>query len=234
MAKTKKQSTDSGIELIENPEQLVSKTEAFFNEKKNRTLVFGIGGVIGLAVVAFLAYNWFISTKNQEAQDEMFQAVYYFESDSLGLALNGDGNSLGFLDIVQDYSGTAAANLSGFYIGAIYMKLADYDNAIRYLKKYSSDDVLIQARAYALIGDAYMELDDFSSAADNFAKAANHKPNAEFSPVYLAKQALAYEKSGKLKEAAATYNTIIEKYMKSTLLQEAQKQKARLEGLIQN
>jgi hypothetical protein len=42
----------------------------------------------------------------------MFQAVYYFEADSLDKALNGDGNNLGFLEIIDEYSVTDAANLA--------------------------------------------------------------------------------------------------------------------------
>lgn len=234
MAKTKNKTENTGIDLIEKPEEILSKTEEFFSDKKNKTLVFGLGGIIAFLIVGFMSYSWYISTQNKEAQEEMFQAVYYFEKDSLGLALNGDGNNYGFLDIIQQYSGTSAANLSNFYVGAIYMKLADFDNAIRYLKNYSSDDILIQGRAFSLIGDAYMELDDFENAIGAYQKAADYKTNAEFTPVYLGKLALAQEKAGKLKDASDSYTIIIEKYVKSSLVQEAQKQKARVEGLIQD
>ena len=111
MAKTKKKESE-GLDLIENPDAIVSKTEEFFNDKKNQNTVFGIVGVIAVILLAYLGYNYYISSRNTEAQEEMFQAVYYFEADSLGKALNGDGNNYGFLDITDLYSGTKAANLS--------------------------------------------------------------------------------------------------------------------------
>ena len=231
MAKSKNKES-KGLDLIENPEVLISKTEAFFNDKKNQNIVFTSIGIASLVLLAFLGFSYLSKNKNAEAQEEMFQAVYYFEADSIGLALNGDGNNYGFLDIVSLYSGTDAASLSNFYIGSIYLRLKDFNNAIRYLNDFSSNDFLLQARAYSLIGDAHMELDDFENASNYFKKAALYKPNKEFSPYYLNKYALALELKGDLKESITTHDKIINEYSASVLLQEAQKQKARLEGLI--
>ncbi len=232
MAKTKQKKTDEGIEFIENPDAIVSKTEEFFNNNKNKNIVFGVGGFIALLVAAFIFYKNYQNTQNQEAQEEMFQAVYYFEADSLGRALNGDGNNYGFLDIVDLYSGTEAANLANFYIGATYLRLTDYENAVRYLDRYSSNDILIQSRAYSLAGDAYMELEDFENAISKYKQAVGHKPNKEFTPTYLKKLAIAYEENGDLKNAAETYGKIVADYFDSPLYDEAKKHKARLEGLI--
>lgn len=227
MAKTKKQ--EEGI--LENPDVLVSRTETFFNNKRNRNLVFGIGGVLAAIVAGFLIYTIYITNKDKEAQQEMFQAVYYFEADSLGRALNGDGINYGFLQIIEDYSGTGAANLSNFYAGATYMKLGDFGSAIRYLKAFGSDDFLLQARAYSLIGDAYMEDGDFQAAVDYYQQAVDYKPNKEFTPVYLQKLAIAREAKGDFQAAAKAYGVIVDQYFNSSLFQEAKKQKARLEGL---
>ena len=234
MAKTKKQSKSHGADLLENPDAIVSRTEEFFTDKKNQTLVFGIGGAIALLVAAFMAYTYYINSRNDEAQIEMFQAIYFFEADSLGKALNGDGNNFGFLDIADIYAGTDAANISSFYAGAIYMRLGDYENAIRYLDDFSSSDMLVQARAYSLIGDANMELDDFAAAVKAYKKASNYKENKEFTPIYLGKLALAYEKQGKYADAAAAYDKIVTDFVTSSYYQEALKQKARLEGLALN
>ena len=231
MAKSKKKES-KGFDLIENPEVIISKTEVFFNNKKNQNIVFISIGIASLVLLVFLGFSYLMKNKNTEAQEEMFQAVYYFESDSIGLALNGDGNNYGFLDIISLYSGTDAANLSNFYVGAIYLRLKDFNNSIRYLNDFTSNDFLLQARAYALIGDAHMELDDFEKASNYFKKAALHNSNKDFSPYYLNKYALALELKGDLKEAINAHGKIINEYRTSVLFQESQKQKARLEGLI--
>ena len=231
MAKSKKKES-KGFDLIENPEVIISKTEVFFNDKKNQNIVFISIGIASLVLLVFLGFSYLMKNKNTEAQEEMFQAVYYFESDSIGLALNGDGNNYGFLDIISLYSGTDAANLSNFYVGVIYLRLKDFNNSIRYLNDFTSNDFLLQARAYALIGDAHMELDDFEKASNYFKKAALHNSNKDFSPYYLNKYALALELKGDLKEAINAHGKIINEYRTSVLFQESQKQKARLEGLI--
>lgn len=229
--KNKHTQDEHSNELLENPEALadqLSKTEQYV--EKNKTGVLIIGGLLVLVVAGFFGYNTYKQNQEERAQSEMFQAIYYFEGDSLNLALNGDGNTLGFLDIADEYSITDAGNLANFYAGAAYLQLGNYEEALDYLENYSSDDLLIQSRAYALMGDAYMELQDFESAADHYQKAADNKPNKYFTPAYLMKAALAYEKTDNLEAARASYTEIIEKYWDSSEYQNARKYRARLDS----
>jgi tetratricopeptide (TPR) repeat protein len=234
MAKSKKKGKQSkGEELLENPEVLaeqISKTEEFI--EKNKKLVFSIGGALSIIVAAYFLYNYWITNQNQTAQSEMFQAVYYFEADSLDNALNGDGNNYGFIDIIEEYSMTDAANLAHYYTGAIYLKKGEYISAVDYLDKFSSNDLLIQARAYALTGDANMEMGNYEEAVSYYNKAANYNSNEYTSPTYLIKAALAYELLEDYESAYDCYNTIVEKYVNSSEYQSARKHKARLEGKV--
>lgn len=232
MAKKSKKKQNTGAEFYENPEVLasqLSKTEEFLH--KNKKLVFSIGGVIALAIVAIFGYRYYVSNQNDKAQGEMFQAVYYFEQDSLNLALNGNGNYYGFLDIMDKFGMSKAANLSHYYAGAIYMKQGKYDEAVEQLKDFSSDDLLIQARAYALMGDAYMQLGNYADAGSMYEKAASYKPNQWFSPIYWNKAALAYEKNTNTEKAINCYQKIVDKFKDSRLYPDAQKQLARLQAL---
>lgn len=229
MAKKKEQ--QQGNEFYENPEVLadqLTKTEEFI--EKNKMLVFSIGGVIALLIVGFFGYRYYLNNQNDEAQKEMFQAVYWFEADSLDLAINGDGNNYGLIDIVEDYGSTKAGNLANFYLGATYYKKGEHETSVDYLESFSSDDLLIQARAYALLGDNYMELGNYSYAADNYAKAADYKSNKEFTPIYLMKQALAYEKANEIEKAKKCYKQVVDKYSDSREYAEAQKYLSLLEA----
>lgn len=228
MSKEKHQ--DEGIEILEDPNVIVDKANEFLSNKRNKMLTFGIIGVLALIAVGLFAYNYYIDNKNKSAQEELFQAQFYFESDSLNLALNGDGNSYGFLDIIDKFGGTKSSNIANFYAGVCYMKLKDFESATRYLKDFSSSDFILQARAYSLIGDAYMEQDNFSDAISYFKKAANYKPNASFSPVYLTKLAIAQENNGDVDGAIDSYATILEEYPKAQEVMDAKKHKARLEA----
>ena len=160
----------------------------------------------------------------------MFQAVYYFEADSLDKALDGDGNNLGFLAIIDDYGFSDAANLANFYAGAAYLKQGKFELARLYLQDFSASDLLIQARAYSLIGDTYMEEEKYEDAANFYSKAANYEPNKYFSPIYLMKEALAYEKLNQNDKAKETYEKVITQYWDSGEYQNARKLKARLDS----
>jgi predicted negative regulator of RcsB-dependent stress response len=218
-------------DLLENPEVLQEKlvdVESWF--ERNPKIVIGVVAGLMLVVGGFFGYRYYLTNQDAQAQNEMFQAVRYFEADSLNLALNGDGNNLGFLQIIEDYSQTDAANLANFYVGAIYLKQGKFPLAIFHLEDFNANDMLVQARAYSLMGDAYMEQKDYENAARYYDKAASHKPNKEFTPIYLMKAALAYEKLNQNQKAISAYQTIIEKYWESSELQNARKFKAKLEG----
>lgn len=233
MAKKKKNATSNQDGLLENPEVLAeqfSKTEEFV--EKNKTAVMAVGVVVAVAILGYFFGTYYINEQNENAQRDMFQAVYYFEADSLGKALNGDGNNFGFLEIIDEYGMTKAANLANFYAGASYLKLGDNENALRYLKEFSSSDYLVQSRAYSLMGDASMDLGDFEGAASYYEQAASYNANKQFSPTYLMKAAIANEKSSNYEAAIANYNIIIDDYYNVVDYNDAKKHKARLEGML--
>jgi tetratricopeptide (TPR) repeat protein len=233
--KQKKTENAKGNELLESPEALaerLTRTEEFL--EKNKKLVFGLGGLLVLIIAGFFAYKAYVSNQNEQAHTEMFQAIYYFEAGELEKALQGDGNYPGFLGIIDDYGMTEAANLAHYYAGATYLKQGQFAEAAEHLEDFSSDDLLIQSRAYALTGDAYMEQDQYGQAASAYDKAADHKENEFFTPLYLSKAALAYELNGDTQQALDRYTRITEDYTNANEFENARKQKARLEALASN
>lgn len=231
MAKKGKKADQHQNEVLENPEVIASgvvKTEEFL--EKNKIAVLSVVGVVALAIAGFLLYQYWNDSQNDLAQDEMFQAVYYFEQDSLDLALRGDGNQYGFLDIIEEYGSTETGRLANFYAGTVYMNKGQYRSAIPFLEDFSSSDLMLQARAYSMLGDAYMEEADYTKAAEYFVKAAGHKANEYFSPTYLIKAGLAYEMLNENSKAIAQYSEIIDKYKKSAEYDKAMKYKAKLEA----
>ena len=219
-------------ELIENPQVIAEKLvpgEDFL--KRNSKIVVGllVGAAVLIGGILFFQYN--TQQQNEKAQAEMFQAVYFFEQDSVDFALNGDGINKGFLTIIEDYPRTEAANLSHFYTGSIYLSQKKFEDALTHLEEFSTDDYLVQAKAYSLIGDANLELGKTDEAIAQYTKAARTNENKFMSPKYLAKLAVAQEEAGKLEEAIKTYTEIEEKYYESFEFAAARKHKARLEGL---
>jgi predicted negative regulator of RcsB-dependent stress response len=224
---------NSGLEFLESPEGLANefgKAQSFFD--KNRTLLLGLLGGIAAVILAVVGWKYYQSTQNQEAQAALFPAVNEFEADSLRKALRGDGANLGLTDIADEYGSTDAGNLASFYAGVASLKQGKYDDAINYLKDFSSNDLLVQGRAYALLGDAYLEKKDTEEAISQYRKAAEYKPNKYFTPTYLMKLGAAYEANNQPKEALEAYGEIVEKYPQSAEYLSARKYQAKLQAAV--
>ena len=199
--------------------------------KRQQRRLYLIGLVAVLATVGFFFFKRYQHQQNEVAQNEMFQAVYYFEQEDFDKALRGDGVFSGLLEIAKTYPRTKAARLAHFYIGVSYMHQNDYEKAIQHLTKFRSKDWLIQARAWVLLGDAHTEQKNYKDAADFYLKAADYRPNKAFSPHYLVKAALAYEAAGHLSEALDCYRRIIQEFPEVHQYGEAVKRAARLKTL---
>lgn len=209
--------------------EIIDHPEDFFEKNKNILLSAAAG--IALVAGGLFFYSQYRDGLNKEAQEQMFQAQYYFESDSLNKALKGDGNSLGFLQVADEYSSTKSGELAHFYAGYALLKQGKFQDAIEHLEQFDSGDLLVQARAYALTGDAHAELNQLDEAAKMYKKAAEYKPNKYFSPGYLMKLAMVQEAQKDFTGAAATYDKIIKEYYESAETPDARKWKARAEGL---
>ena len=211
MAKQRKHETD---ETIVNVDQVYSKSEAFFQENGK---VLSIIGVLLIVVVGgYFAYtNLYLKPMEKEASAMMWKAEYYFETDSLEKAINGDGNYFGFQYIADEYGSTRAGNLAKYYLGISYMKQGEYEMAIGYLKSADLGDEMVASVALGTIGDAYVELEAYDQALSYFEQAIAHSDNQFTAPLYLMKKALLEENLGQYEEALESYRTIEQKYPES-------------------
>ncbi len=233
--RSKKQQQDHANDIFENPTEIAERLGRGEEFVKNNSKI--LSGVLAAAIIligGILFFQINNQNQNENAQAEMFQAVYFYEQDSVNFALNGDGINPGFLQIVDEYPQTDAANLAHFYIGSIYLSEKNYTDALTHFEQFSSDDYLVQGKAYSLIGDANLELGNTSEAISNYEKAVNYQDDKFFTPKYLTKLAIAYEASGDYASAIQAYQTIEDEYFESFEFAGARKHKARLEGLASN
>jgi tetratricopeptide (TPR) repeat protein len=207
MAKKKAQQDDNLQEL----ESALTKTERFIEENQ-KPITYAVGAII-LVVIAYLGFSkFYMQPREQEAQSQMFMAENYFEKDSFNLAINGDGNYLGFLDIIDDYGMTKSANLAKYYTGISYLYLGQYEDALDYLKDFETDDLLLAPVAEGAKGDAELELGNTKAALKHYKKAYSMNNNELTSPVYMMKAANLLEQMDELEDALAIYKEIKEKY----------------------
>lgn len=190
-----------------------------------------VGCFVALGVVGSILFWHYQSRQDSRAQKEMFQAVYFFEQEDFQQALQGDGACVGFLDIVKDYRFTPAANLAHFYIGVISMHQKDYARAIYHLLTFKAKRTLLQSRAWALIGDAYAEQQQYKLAIQYYMKATNHRVNEALTPIYWVKMALVHEASQNFTAALDCYQRMIHEFPDAMQYGEIQKHVARLKTL---
>ncbi len=231
MASKQEKKIDKTEERIVAVEEAFSKTEQFI--EKYQKIILLVVGVIVIIVLGFFGFKrFYLGPKEKEAQTQMFMAEKYFEQDSLNKALNGDGQYLGFLAIIDEYGMTKSANLSNYYAGICYLKLGQFDQAIDHLKKFSSSDEFVGPMAKGAIGDAYMELKQVDKAADYYEDAADMRKNDFSTPLFLMKAAMAYEELGKFDKALGMYKRIKADYPRSNEGREIDRYITYTEGLI--
>ena len=214
----------SSLEFLESAEGLqheIGKVQT--TVEKNKNVIYGVVGALVLAVVGYFGYKYYTHSQDEEGQAKLYSAVYKFEADSNKIAAKE------MAKVANGFGGNTG-NLANFYAGVSNLKEGKYDTAIEQLKSFSSSDLLVQARAYSLIGDAYSEKKAYGDAVNYYKKASDYKANKFFTPAYMMKLAAALEANKESKEALAVYTEIVEKYAESSEAVSAKKYKAMLEG----
>ncbi len=182
-------------EVFNTLDESASRSEEWVS--KNQNIILGFIGVIVLCVLAYLAYMQFVlNPKEESAANEMYYPQQYFDQaltneaakDSLyNLALNGAEGKYGFLDIIDEYSGTKAANLANYSAGMAYLNMNKYQEAIEYLEEFSSDEAMLGALSKGGLGDAFMQLEQPAEALGYYEKAIAHSTNDFTTPKFLYK-----------------------------------------------
>jgi tetratricopeptide (TPR) repeat protein len=227
MAKNKK---DENPQTISSVEQTLTRTEQFL-EENYKTLLIGLGVIVAVVGIVWLG-KMYLNKRNDEAQSQMYQAERYLEMDSLKLALNGDGNYLGFLDIASDYKLTKSGNLALYSAGMCYLHMGEYQAAIDFLDKYSKKDKVLGSLAIGATGDAYVELGDLDKGVSKYLEAADFAKNSFNTPLFLMKAGEIYELNGNFQEALNLYTRIESEYPESTEGTTIEKYIARVKLLI--
>ncbi|OCB76485.1 tetratricopeptide repeat protein [Flavobacterium crassostreae] len=202
-------------EVFSKLDETASKTEDWV--ARNQKIIIGFVGAVALITVGYLVYQKFIAEPKQvDAANEMFVAQQNFQqatdgvaSDSLyKLSLNGSEGKFGFVKIAEEYSGTDAGNLANYYAGIAYLNIGKYTEAIDYLKKFDSEDIVLKALAKGAIGDAYAQKNEPKEALEYYLKAVEVNKNDFTTPRFLLKAGKTALALGE-KEAALKYFTDI-------------------------
>ncbi|HAG17119.1 MAG TPA: tetratricopeptide repeat protein [Bacteroidales bacterium] len=226
-----KNTKDVTEERLEAVEVALTRTEKIL-EKYQKSILIGIGAVILIVLAYFSFQKYYLDPIQDEAAEQMWMAEKYFGADNMEMALNGDGNYLGFLAIIDEYGMSKSANLANYYAGVCYLRLGKYKEAIDYLGDFKSDDQVLAPMALGAIGDAYMELGETAKAANYYLDAANKQENAFTAPLFIQKAAWAFELKEDYSKALQLQNRLKKDFPDSAEGREAEKYIALLEAKI--
>ena len=207
--------------------EAVSKTEKFFQDNGKLISIICAAFVVACALV-FCWFKFAYQPKVNEAQGQMAAAEQNFRAGDFELALNGDGNALGFVQIIDEY-GKKAGKAVYFYAGVCELQLGNFESAIKYLESYNGKDAILAARATACIGDAYVGLENYEKALACFEKAASTVDNM-FAAGYLLKAGAVAEKLGDDAKALSFYKKIKEQHKESMEAYDVDKYIGRIEA----
>ena len=207
-------------------ETAIGKTGLYIynNGKKLFTILVAALLVIG----GIMAYKYiYVANRSENAAAMMYVAEQSYIAGMYDVALEGDGVSAGFLDVISKYGSTPVGNLAKHYTGLSYMKLGDTESALNYLGEYDPAKGIpgrvVAAQNYGLQGDILADMGEYDNAAGKYEKAVGAGENSLTTPLYLKKLGLAYLKLGKGAKAEDAFQRVIDEYPTSAEAREALK-----------
>ena len=200
--------------------EAMNRTELFF-EKNGRNMAYIFLGLLVLAALIFGYRALIVAPRATKAAERIAEAQYRFEEQNpdYQLALEGDANGAGFLDVIEEYGSTPSGNLAKHYAGICYLKTGDLENAAKYLAKYSPvkgiPGALINAQNLGLQGDIAVDEGNYKEAVRFFEKAVEAADNNATAPIFLMKAGRAYKALGDTAKAKECFERIATAYPSS-------------------
>lgn len=223
MSNKKENKQDTTEKIEEGAIEVINKSDEFI--RNNRKTLIGAIVLVLVVIGGIIAYkNLYIAPRQAKAEEAIFKAEQMLERDSFQIALHGNGaDVMGFLEVIEKYSGTSSANLAHAYAGICLFNLEQYEEAIKHLKKFKADDEMASPALYGLIGDCYVNMGQTEEGIKYFAEAAMKADNDLLTPLYTLKAAIAYESINRIADAKSRCYVIINDYPNSPSAAEARK-----------
>lgn len=201
---------------------VITRSEEFI-QKNQKTIIICVAAVLVVVLAVFGLRKWYFQPREVRAAEEMFAAEQWFAQGDYEKALNGDDTFRGFLGVIDSYGCTKAGKLAKYYAGIANLRMGNYDEAAKWLGKYSSKDLFTAPLAVMAEGDAEMELGNTDKAVSLYVKAAKMNDNYITSPSAWFKAGLGYMVMGDNGKALECFETVKQNYPESTEWQEMDK-----------
>ncbi|MDE6039990.1 MAG: CDC27 family protein [Muribaculaceae bacterium] len=181
---------------VEQSEALIAKARA--NKKT----------ILGLSIAAFaiviIALVWLLVAQSGERKaDELIAKADLEQNDSIAMNLYAEAAKAGY----------KSGNRAEAELGIRLYRQGKYEEALKHLKDADLNGSIAPAGVYSLMGDCYVNLDQYDKALDCYQDAISKADkNPELVPLFLIKEANIYHAQQKYAAEAKCYKTILEDY----------------------
>ncbi|MDE6018012.1 MAG: tetratricopeptide repeat protein [Muribaculaceae bacterium] len=205
----------SSNQTPEQPDQLENINNRLTNlgrniETNKKAMGIAMGAIL---VVACLTFAWLYLYKiptGKKAMEEYNKVELSATNDSTAAAQ--------YKKVADQYGSTSAGKLAALSAAETLYNSGKYEDAAKYLKKFSSNDKVLDANAQILLGDCYVNLKKYDDALSAFKSAEKKgKGNPQIAPRALLKMAVVYDELKKYGDAMNCYETIKKDYPEFSL-----------------
>ena len=225
MAKSNKKKAE-----VNEFDETIAASKSFF-EKYEKQIIYGVSTILAIVIAVLLIHQFYITPRNNRANESLFRAEQLFQEGNFEKALNGDETTgaLGFLAVADKFGSTKAGNLARLYAGMCYAHTGKYQEAVDMLQKFDGcGDEMVSPAVLGTLGNCFAQLGQNEKAVETLVNAAKKADNNTLSPQFLLQAGQIYESLGQADKALDCYKQIKENYQQSYIYAEVDKYIERL------
>ena len=199
------------------------KVLGYFQENKNRIVIYGAAFLVLVAAVFFYIQNK--NENNLKASDQLGKVMDLYNNGSYLQAIQGKPgtNVEGLKKIVENYGNTENGEIAKIYLANSYFMLDKIEDAFKYYEDYDGSIAIFKAASLAGQAGYYAYKNDFDKAADLYRQASKVSSEDVLNPDYLLKAGINYIKAGKKDDAKDLFEKIKKDYTSSNAFREVDK-----------
>lgn len=190
---------------LDNLNENLTSASRFVEAKKN--VIFWVIGAVVLVGVFIMSYLFIYRNPRIEKSFEEYNKVEVqaAQNDSLATAM--------LQKVAKEHKGLGGGNLAALDAGERLYAAGKYQAALDCLEQFDTEEPVIRANSYCLMGDCYVNLKKYDQALSYFDKAINaDKDNPQIVPRVLLKKANVYDAQKKYADALKCYEQIRDDY----------------------